>query len=109
MLSNHNNHSSSLFLIEPSESEGVKTVSLKFWKKEDLAKKSEEAMTNAMKTIQDMAQRVNSTIQKIDKNHKPDTAEIEFGLKFNGDLDVVIAKAGVEASITVTLGWDFKN
>ena len=103
-----NNKYSSLFLIEPSEAEGVKTVSLKFWKKEDLAKKSEEAMTNAMKTIQDMAQRVNSTIQKIDKNQKPDTAEVEFGLKFNGDLDVVIAKAGVEASITVTLGWDFK-
>ena len=104
-----NNKSPSLFLIEPSESEGVKTVSLKFWKKEDLAKKSEEAMTNAMITIQNMAQRVNSTIQKIDKNQKPDTAEVEFGLKFNGDLDVVIAKAGVEASITVTLGWDLKK
>ncbi len=103
-----NKKSSSLFLVEPSESEGVKTVSLKFWKKEELAKKSQEAMNNAMETIQDMAQRVNSTIQKIDKNQKLDTAEIEFGVKFNGDLDVVIAKAGVEASITVTLGWDFK-
>ena len=37
-------------LIEPSESSGVKTVGLKFWKKEDLAKKSEDAINNAMKT-----------------------------------------------------------
>jgi hypothetical protein len=65
---NYNHNSSSLFLIEPSQSEGIKTVSLKFWKKEDLAKKLEEAMTNAMKTIQDMAQRVNITIQKKVRN-----------------------------------------
>ena len=36
------NKSSSLFLIEPSESEGVKTVSLKFWKKEELVLKIDE-------------------------------------------------------------------
>ena len=36
-----NNKSSSLFLIEPSES-GVKTVSLKFWKKEELVLKIDE-------------------------------------------------------------------
>jgi hypothetical protein len=77
--------------------------------KEDLAKKSQDAMNNAMKTIQDMARRVNLAVQDIDKNHKPDTAQVEFGLKFNGELDVVIAKAGVEASITVTLGWKLKN
>ncbi|MGC2432071.1 MAG: hypothetical protein WA393_13620 [Nitrososphaeraceae archaeon] len=41
-------------LIEPSESSGVKTVGLKFWKKEDLAKKSEDAINNAMKTIQNL-------------------------------------------------------
>ena len=43
------------------------------------------------------------------KKSETRTAEIEFGLKFNGDLDVVIAKAGVEASITVTLGWGLKQ
>ena len=62
MLSN--NKSSSLFLIEPSEAEGVKTVSFKFWKKENLVKKSEVAMNNAMKTIQDMGQRVNQLFRK---------------------------------------------
>lgn len=110
-----NNKSSSLLLIEPSGTGGVKQVvnvkDVKKWfsNKEDWAKKSEEAMNNAMKTIQDMAQRVNSTIEKIDEDKKPDTAEVEFGLKFNGNLDVIIAQAGVEASITVTLGWDLNK
>jgi hypothetical protein len=108
-MNDDNSNSDITILIEPSESFGVKTVGLKFWKKEDLEKKSQEAMNNAMKTIQNMAQRVNSAIQDIDKNHKPHTAQIEFGLKFNGELDVVIAKAGVEASISVTLGWELKN
>jgi hypothetical protein len=98
-----------LFLIEPSEASGVKTVSLRFWKKVDLAKKSEEAMNNAMNTIQNVAKRVNSTIQRIDAHNKPDNVEVEFGLKFNADLDVVIAKAGVEASIVVTLSWTQKK
>ena len=106
----------SLFLIEPSGETGgvqpvvnVKNVKKWFSNKEDWTKKSEEAMNNAMETIQDMAQRVNSTIQKIDEHKRPDSAEVEFGLKFNGNLDVVIAKAGVEASITVTLGWDLNK
>lgn len=71
--------------------------------------KKKDAINNAMKTIQNMAERVNSTMQDIDKNHRPDTAQVQFGLKFNGELDVVIAKAGVEASITVTLGWELKD
>ena len=109
MENNTRNNLPSLFLIEPSESSGVKTAGLKFWKKEDLAKKSGEAINNAMTTIQNMAQRIDSSIQAIDKNHKPNTVQVEFGLKFDGELDVIIAKAGVEASITVTLGWEQKN
>ena len=102
-------NSPSLFLVEPSSASGVKTVATRFWKKEDLAKKSEEAMNKAMSTIQNMATRVNTTIEGIGEKNKPDNVEIEFGLKFDGELDVVIAKAGVEASIVVTLNWDLKK
>jgi hypothetical protein len=102
-------YSSSVFLVEPSETSGVKTVGSRFWKKEELSEKSEEAINKAMTTIQDMAQRINSTIQGIDKSHKPNTVQVEFGLKFDGELDVIIARVGVEASISVTLGWELKN
>lgn len=101
--------SPTLFLVEPSKASGVRTVSVKFWGKEDLAKKSEEAMNKAMSTIQNMAQRINSTIEGIGEKNKPDNVEVEFGLKFDGELDVVIAKAGVEASIVVTLNWALKK
>ena len=60
-------------------------------------------MKKAMDTIQNMAERINSTIESNDDNNKPDNVEVQFGLKFDGELDIVIAKAGVEASIIVTL------
>jgi len=56
--------------------------------------------------IQSIAEEVDRTIKGIDEAHKPNSTEVGFGLKFNGDLDVIIAKAGVEASINVTLRWE---
>jgi|SRR4030095_9595850 len=97
-----------LILVEPSTTSGVKLVSIKFWEKEKLGKKSEEAMNRAMNTIQSMAKKVNSAIDSIDEKNKPDTVGVEFGLKFDGELDVIIAKAGVEASIVVNLNWQKK-
>jgi len=105
---NTQDNDSSLLLVEPSKTSGVKTVSIKLWKKEDLAKKSEEAMNRAMNTIQNMAKKVNDTIDSLEEKSKPDNVGVEFGLKFDGELDVIIAKAGVEASIVVTLNWQKK-
>ena len=106
---NSSSNSPSLLLIEPSSASGVRTVASRFWKKEDLAKKSEEAMNKAMDKIQNMATRVNSTIEGIGEKNKLDNVEVEFGLKFDGELDVFIAKAGLEASIVVTLNWNLKK
>lgn len=109
---NNDNKSSSLFFIEPSKvlsDDPTETVSFKIWKKKDFGQKTEEAMNKAMNTIQNVAKRVNSTINSINENDKPDNVEVEFGLKFDGELDVVIAKAGVEASISVTLNWGRKE
>ena len=40
---------------------------------------------------------------KIDK--KPDTAQIEFGLKINAQGKAMLASGGVEANYKVTLSW----
>lgn len=96
-------------LVEPSDAAGVKPVAHFRWKKEDLVQKSEDAITNAMKTIQKMAILVDSTVKDIQKEQKLDKVEVVFGIKFDGELDVVIAKAGVEASISVTLSWNLQN
>jgi hypothetical protein len=95
-----------LFLIEPEETSGSKTVSWKLWDREELSDKSKEAIHKAMSTIHYVADEVNSTIQKIDKKNKPDNIWIEFGLRFNGNLDIVIAKVGMESNIAVELTWN---
>ena len=66
-------------------------------------------MNKAMNTIQNMVTKVNSTIEGIGEKNKPDSIEVEFGLKFDRELDVVIPKPGVEASIVVTLNWGLKK
>ena len=35
----------------------------------------------------------------------PDEIELEFSVKFSADAGVIIAKAGAEASATITLTW----
>ncbi|MEO0889086.1 MAG: CU044_2847 family protein, partial [Pseudomonadota bacterium] len=36
---------------------------------------------------------------------KPDELEIEFGLKLNGEVGALIAKASTEANFTVKMKW----
>lgn len=37
--------------------------------------------------------------------HAPDQVSVEFGVKVTADAGVVIAKAGSEASLRITLSW----
>lgn len=39
-------------------------------------------------------------------NNKPGHIEIGFGITFDGEVGVLIAKASMGASINVTLTWD---
>jgi len=73
---------------------------------EELAKKSEKALDQAMNNIYHMAQRVTATMKALPKSELPDKVEVEFGLKLDAEAGAYIAKAGVEASITVTLAWE---
>ena len=56
-----------------------------------------------MNTIHEMSNRVSSTIQSLQL--KPKNVEVASRIKFDAELDVMIAKVGTEASMTITLKW----
>lgn len=73
----------------------------------DFAKKSAEALQQAMESIGHMANRVSTMIDKI--SDRPNQVEVDFGIKFNSEVGAVIAVAGMECSINVKLIWERKN
>ena len=70
----------------------------------DLTKKSAAALDGAMDTIKTMAQRI-SALQK-EMPHEFTRIEIEFGVKLDIEVGALLAKAGGEASLNVTLTWE---
>ena len=91
-------------LIEFSSRTGVEGVA--FWDKkpEEMKKKSEEALNNGMKTIEEMANRITALQKKIPVEFSQ--VEVEFGIKFDWKVGAFLAEAGTEASINVTLTWN---
>jgi Trypsin-co-occurring domain 1 len=77
------------------------------FKRPDLVDKSDKAIGKAMEVIQGMSQRINSALTDMD--NRPHHAEIEFGIKFDGEFGIVIAKASMEASLNVRLTWDLRS
>jgi len=69
----------------------------------ELAEKSVRAINKAMETIREMAQRVADTVQNLPG--KPQTVEVDFGLKLSAEAGALIAKTGVGANINVKLTW----
>ena len=57
-----------------------------------------------MGTIHKMADKVNTTIQKIE--NKPNHVEMEFGIKFDVEVGALVAKVTTEASMTIKMTWD---
>lgn len=110
MSSSSSHKESSPILIEfvrEEESSGLQQVGVRDWLKKDkpvLENKSNAAVDKAMSTIQEMSNRVSSTIESLQL--KPRNVEVAFGIKFDAELDVMIAKVGTEASMTVTLKWE---
>jgi hypothetical protein len=93
--------------VREEESSGLQPVGIRDWFKRDkpgLENKSNAAVDKAMSTIQEMSDRVSSTIDNLQL--KPKNVEVAFGIKFDAELDVMIAKVGTEASMTVTLRWE---
>ena len=62
-----------------------------------------KAIEKAIAVIQNTAQKVNSAMRNIES--RPDHVEVEFGIKFDAEVGVILAKASTEASLNVTLSW----
>jgi hypothetical protein len=92
-------------LVEFTTGEGLRPVGLFSRKKQpELAEKSNKAVNKAMDTIKNMAQRVHSTVQTIE--NRPKNVEVEFGIKFDAEVGVIVAKVTAEASMTVKMTWE---
>jgi hypothetical protein len=91
-----------VILVEFAPAAGVKTVSLS---PKDVAEKSKEALDDALKTMRKMAKKSVKAIREIPVTERPSTISVSFGLKLNPEGSAVVAKAGVEAAINVTMTW----
>jgi len=91
-----------VILVEFAPTPGVRSVSLG---PKDIAEKSKEAVDHALKTMRKMAKKSVKAIREIPVTERPSTISISFGLKLNAEGGAVIAKAGVEAGINVTMTW----
>jgi hypothetical protein len=105
-MTNSDASESAPILIEFSPRPGVETVAVwNEWQKkpEELKRRSEEELNNAMKTIEGMADRISALQKKIPVEFSQ--VEVEFGIKFDWKVGALLAEAGTEASINVTLTW----
>lgn len=70
----------------------------------ETAEQAAMALDSAMNSIYNMARRTTATIEALVE--KPTEFQLSFGLKLDAEVGAVIAKAGMEASITVTMTWE---
>lgn len=72
---------------------------------EELVQQSTEAIKTAMQSIYRMSRQTIAMIKAIPAVEQPTQAEVQFGITFDAEAGAVLAKAGMEASITVKLVW----
>jgi|SRR5215467_5070670 len=89
-----------VLLVDFAARAGLKEVSLS---PQDLAARSSAALDSAMASIRQMSERVISATKGLAQ--RPDEMEVEFGLKLDAAGGALLARAGVEAHLTVTLKW----
>lgn len=65
-----------------------------------------EAFCRAQDVIVEVAKSTAVTIASMTGAARPDTVQVEFGLKFSASGGVIMAGVAGEASLTVTLGYD---
>jgi len=73
---------------------------------EALAERSAQALEKAKGTIRSMAEYAIATINSIEEQNRPNQIEMEFGIDFDAEADVLIAKSSVQSSIKVKLTWE---
>jgi hypothetical protein len=88
-------------LIELAPRPGVQRVALP--KPEELARLSAQALENAWTTVHAMAERASAMIEGLSGD--PDEVQLEFGVKMDVEGNAMVAKAGAEGAISVSLTW----
>ena len=91
-----------VILVEFAPAAGVRGVSLS---PANIAEKSREAIDDALKTMRKMAKKTVKAIREIPVTERPNSIAVSFGLKLSAEGGAVVAKAGVEAAINVTMTW----
>jgi hypothetical protein len=91
-----------VILVEFAPVPGVRSVSLS---PKDAIEKSQEAIEWALKSMRGMAKKTAKAIKEIPVVERPNTIAVSFGLKLTAEGGAVVAKAGVEAGINVTMTW----
>jgi SOS response regulatory protein OraA/RecX len=91
-------------LVEFPQRPGLVQASILDMDREELAERSEEALQRAMGLISHMAHRAGELRRRIPAEFTQ--AEIEFGVKLDYEAGALLAKAGGEGSISVTLTWE---
>lgn len=75
--------------------------------KNKLKERSVIAMDKAMDIIQNMSDRINSKVKEMEGS--PDNIDIEFGIKFDAEIGIILAKSSLEASLNIKLNWKNLN
>ena len=91
-----------VILVEFAPVAGVRSVSLS---PKDAIEKSQEAIDDALEKMRGMAKKTVKAIREIPVTERPSTISVSFGLKLTAEGGAVIAKAGLEAGINVTMTW----
>lgn len=95
-----------IILVELTPVAGVRSVSID---PKDVLEKSKQAIDHAMKSMQGMAKKTVRAIKKIPVSERPHTVSVSFGLKLTAEGNAVVAKAGAETSLNVTMTWERKE
>jgi hypothetical protein len=88
-------------LVEFADEYGVVEATLS---PADMAQRSAEALERAMDTIEAMARRVSALRHSLPDEFTQ--VEVAFGVKLDVEAGALLAKAGGEASLAVTLTWE---
>ena len=91
-----------IIIVEFAPVPGVRSVSLS---PKDVIEKSQEAIEDALKKMRGMAKKTAKSLKEIPITERPNTISVSFGLKLTAEGGAVLAKAGIEAGINVTMTW----
>lgn len=85
--------------IETPEKGGARLVS----KGKDGIVKAQGSFEEAVEGIKPIADKIISAIGSLPK--KPKETEVAFGVKFTGEVGVILAKSSLDATLNIKLKW----